>query len=287
MDSYTARMLEEIKRVGIDVVFPQLMKPYQTAIYALASRASSLNPRRYNFKKFSLGFTVSPELVADDRYYTEALRRIRMRNYPLHLQPLDKGDLKFMKQMGWEELEYRAWLFEEVEGYSLSLKSGLPNQPATEQDLAQANGHGGLAGNIRGKHYDSIVVDDLVDAQVGYSPADMERFLNRNASSLPQVSKIPQGPLPGLPNAPTPIQARRNMISLSRENLVRKYVDMTSLREAVTHSPPTAENYQTLLMELHERTIEYLDAAQAYLVQSSINLGLPELSSQAGAQGRG
>jgi hypothetical protein len=272
----------------------------KTASHALIYGASPqrlaqmLAPRRFGFKKFGLGFMISPELLADDRYFTEALRRIRMQNLPLHLQPLDAGDLKFMKQMGWDEMEYRVWLFEEVEEKP-PLKIGSTPVAASPEELRQAEGHG-LEGPIRGRHYDRIIADDI-----GEVPQSTGGFLGRASFAertlgrppglaAPYGQASPQQPPSQLPASV--IQMRRNQIMNSKEYLQHCYDVMMKTREVAQNTPPTDASYHSVLQEVYDRSMSYLEAAQQFLNQTSINVGMPDIGNgpaMAGAQavGRG
>jgi hypothetical protein len=267
----------------------------KTASHALIYGASPqrlaqmLAPRRFGFKKFGLGFRVSAELLADDRYFTEALRRIRMQNLPLHLQPLDAGDLKFMKQMGWDEMEYRVWLFEEVEEKP-PLKIGSTPVAASPEELRQAEGHG-LEGPIRGRHYDRIIADDI-----GEVPSTTGGFLGR-AAFIPEgtmsgrIRPTQQPVMPGPPSPPSVIQMRRNQIMNSKDYLQQCYDTMMKVRDQAQNTPPTDASYHSVLQEVYDRSMFYLEAAQQFLNQTSINVGMPDIgmaqTSGAQAVGRG
>jgi hypothetical protein len=256
----------------------------KTASHALIYGASPqrlaqlLTPRRFGFKKFGLGFMISKELLTDDRYFTEALRRIRMQNLPLHLQPLDAGDLKFMKQMGWDEMEYRVWLFEEVEDKT-PLKLGSMPVAASQEELQQAEGHG-LEGPIRGRHYDRIITDDI-----GEVPSTTGGFLGRAPFS-------PEGTMSWQSSAHTgAILSRQDSDASSSVGVQRhpasqehrSWLSRMSFSIGTRMMAKARDSCQIrlrrrtpaitgALSEVYQTTLAYLEVAQNFLNQTSINI---------------
>jgi hypothetical protein len=259
----------------------------KTASHALIYGASPqrlaqlLTPRRFGFKKFGLGFMISKELLTDDRYFTEALRRIRMQNLPLHLQPLDAGDLKFMKQMGWDEMEYRVWLFEEVEDKT-PLKLGSMPVAASQEELQQAEGHG-LEGPIRGRHYDRIITDDIGEVPsttggfLGRAPFSPEGTMTGRVRPTQEPSYPGKIPTPPPPSVSSVIQHRRNTIMAFKDELEHRYQVMAKARDVANQTPPTDASYHGALSEVYQTTLAYLEVAQNFLNQTSINMSLPDI----------